>query len=89
MSKYDKPLTVRRLKEIMNEIPDEMITNALVLVEHENGSREYSIIRTGQFHFVPNLTFTIAPNVHGLSFDATEYNPPEGGIKPITQRGED
>lgn len=66
MSKHDKPLTVRRLKEILNELPDDKITDALVLVYHERGQVEYSIVRTGQFNFIPNLTFTIAPNVHGL-----------------------
>lgn len=66
MSKHDKPLTVKRLKEILNEIPEDKITDALVLVYHERGDREYSVVRTGQFSVVPNLTFTIAPNVHGL-----------------------
>lgn len=72
MSKYDKPLTVRRLKEIMNSIPEEMITDALVLVNHERGECEYSIVRTGQFSVVPNLTFTIAPNVHGLVYTSSQ-----------------
>ena len=66
MSKQDKPLTVKRLKEILNEIPDDMITDALVLVYHENGEREYVITRTGQFTVVPNLTFQIKTNKHGL-----------------------
>jgi hypothetical protein len=64
VSKQDKPLTVRRLKEIMNEIPDDMITDALVLVEYRN--REYAIVRTGQFHVVANLVFDIKLNEYGL-----------------------
>lgn len=60
------PLTVRRLKEIMNEIPEELITDALVLVSHKSGEREYVITRTGQFSLIPNLTFQIVPNSYGL-----------------------
>lgn len=66
MSKEDKPLTVNRLKEIINAIPEDMITEALVLVYNEHGNGEYSIVRTGQYSVVPNLTFTIARNIHGL-----------------------
>ena len=63
----------------MNEIPEDMITDALVLVNHERGEIEYSIVRTGKFHVVPNLTFTIAPNVHGLVLEATP--PPQSNTK--------
>lgn len=72
----DKPLTVRRLKEIMNEIPDDMITDALVLVYCKGRQTEYAIMRTGQFRVVPNLTFDLVPNRFGLAYEDAELQPP-------------